>query len=270
MSNIPLPALDIKPPQQEDPVERTTRMVQLRSLLQAQPYQRQILQQQLQAQQLENQQRQYQLSQQQAVNNAYRDAFTTDSSGNSTLDQKKLTQSLAAAGHGSAVPEIMKNYNEYQSSQADLQKKVGEVQGLYQDMLGSLGATVKSAKYDPQLAQTLIQDRMNQPNLPPNVKSNLMMLQSKIKDPAQVQSMADNLIAQSPKQRELAAQETAANARKQQADIAASKAGISVPGSGMDQPPAQASPLPPTQSPSQATQDPLNIGLPLSKQFLTD
>jgi hypothetical protein len=218
MGSIPLPALSIRPPQEQDPLGNMARMVQLSSLLKAQPMQQQILQQQAQAGQQENQARQYQLEQTQAVNQAYKDAFSVDENGQPQLDTTKLTKSLSDAGHGSAAPAIVKGITDYQSSQMDLQKKTQEVQAAQQDSLGTLGAAFKQAKYDPRLALTFIQDRLSNP-LPPQMKQQLLGFQQKLSaaDPATasglVQQIADNWIAQSPKQRELAAQEEAAAAR---------------------------------------------------------
>lgn len=268
MASIPLPALYVRPQQpQQDPLAQATRLVQLRSLLNAQPYQQQILQQQAQAGTLENKLRQYQLDQTQAINQAYKDAFTVDENGNSTLDTKKLTQSLANAGHGSAVPSIMRNYTEFQTSTADLQKKQADLQLAAQDSLGSLGAAFKAANYDPNLGMTLLQDRLNQSNLPPQTKASLQGFQQKLAQApheqasAMIKQIADNWIVQSPKQRELAAQEMAANARKQQADIAARRGGMNVPGNATDQPAPQASQPANGANPSETTGDTLGVNL---------
>lgn len=268
MASIPLPALYVRPPQpQQDPLAQATRLVQLRSLLKAQPYQQQILQQQAQSGTLENKLRQYQFDQTQAINQAYKDAFTVDEDGNSTLDTKKLTQSLGNAGHGSAVPSIMKNYTEFQTSMADLQKKQADLQLAAQDSLGSLGAAFKAANYDPNLGMTLLQDRLNQSNLPPQMKASLLGFQQKLAQAppgqasAMIKQIADNWIAQSPKQRELAAQEMAANARKQQADIAARRAGMNVPGNATDQPAPQTPHPANGTNPSEATGDLVNVNL---------
>jgi hypothetical protein len=70
LSTIPLPALDIRPPAQQNPLDQYGRMLSLRSLLN----QQQIQGQQLQAGQLENQQRQRQQASQDGIVQTIKDA----------------------------------------------------------------------------------------------------------------------------------------------------------------------------------------------------
>src|SRR5882672_4061575 len=70
MSSIPLPALDLRAPQQQNPLEQYAQLVQLRNAMQNAPLQHQQLQQEVQAGQLENQQRQQQAKDQQAMTSA--------------------------------------------------------------------------------------------------------------------------------------------------------------------------------------------------------
>lgn len=85
MGSIPLPALDVRPQQQQaDPTEQLGQLLRLKTLLQNAPLQTQALQQQVQAGQLENQQRQLQLQDQQTLRSISPDFIKKDSSGNVT------------------------------------------------------------------------------------------------------------------------------------------------------------------------------------------
>ena len=79
MSSIPLPALDIKPQVQQEPLEQYTRLLQLKNMQQNAPLQTQMLQQQVQ----EGQQN---LAARQALNAAYAGSITKDENGNPTVD----------------------------------------------------------------------------------------------------------------------------------------------------------------------------------------
>lgn len=70
MGSIPLPALDIKPVQQQDPIEQYSRLLQLKQMQTNAPLQTQALQQQVQSGGLEVQQKQQQLKDQQAMTSA--------------------------------------------------------------------------------------------------------------------------------------------------------------------------------------------------------
>src|SRR5579864_1229332 len=92
MSGIPLPALDIQPQQQVDPV---TKFMQLRQSMQ----QQQLGQQQIQTAQLENQQRQLQLKDQQTIRQLAPQYVQKDDSGKVTgYDFDALTNGAISAG----------------------------------------------------------------------------------------------------------------------------------------------------------------------------
>lgn len=75
MGSIPLPALSLRPPQQQsDPVERYARLAQLKSMIQEQPLRQQALQQQVQSGQLDMQQRQRELDSSSAIMQSYQEA----------------------------------------------------------------------------------------------------------------------------------------------------------------------------------------------------
>ena len=158
MGGIPLAALAVQQP--PSPLDQAAKVLQLRNLGNA--GQTQQLQQQALGQ--ENQQREYQLGATKAMNEAYKGAVTVDSNGQPKFDTEALTKSLSTAGYGSEVPTILKHVTDFQKSQADLQKVNQDIAASKQtmqekqtDMMGSVGAAIKAANYDPGLADTFLQ-----------------------------------------------------------------------------------------------------------------
>ena len=99
MGSIPLPALGVRPIQQQDPTENLARLLQLRTALQNAPLQRQLLQQQIQSGQQEEQARQIQIQQAQQAQNdqiAFRSAMTEPSNQGKTIGE--VADSLASKG----------------------------------------------------------------------------------------------------------------------------------------------------------------------------
>lgn len=172
------------------------------------------LKQQTALQQQQTQELQLQNQQTQAVNQAYQGAFDTDENGNKVLNPDKLQQSLAQNGHGAAIPGIIKSITDYQSSRADLQKKQQNLLTQGQDALGNLGYALQQANYDPQLAHTIIQDHLNDPALGAQQRAQLTQEQQQIaQNPALIKQLADQWVAQSPKQQSNAIERTKANAQ---------------------------------------------------------
>jgi hypothetical protein len=208
---IPLPALDVQPVQTQNPLDQASRLVQLRNLA----GQQQVQQQQIQGMQLENQQRQNELAQTKAINDAYLGALSVDpDSGATSIDQNKLSKALATGGHGVAIPGILKSVNDYQTSTANLQKAKGEVQAQTTAAAGNLGFAIQQSHYDPHLTNLMLQEKLADPNLPAPQKQQLQqMLQAIQQDPTKIKQMADGMVAQDPKQQELANARMAAEAR---------------------------------------------------------
>lgn len=211
MATIPLPALAIQPPQQQtNPLEEYKNLIGLKSLLNTQQLQQQLAPGQIQEQQqriksgeLENQQQQMAVSQTQAINKAYSDALSVDENGNPNIDQQHLQKSLAASGHGAAIPTILKNTADYQKSFADAQKAQQDVQSSMQDSMGSVGKAIQSANYDPGVADLLLQHQLATPNLPAAYKQQLMQTEQQLKtNPAAIKTIADSLVATSQKQQQ--------------------------------------------------------------------
>ena len=173
-----------------------------------------LLAQQTQAAQQQNQATQ-------AVNQAYQGAFKKDANGNMSLDTDGLQQALAANGHGAAIPAVIKGITDYQTSKAQLQEQQQKLQTGTQDALGNLGYALQQAKYDPQLAHTIIQDHLNDPGLDPQHRQQLLAEQQQItQNPALIKSLADQWVAQSPAQqaKEIERQKAVADTTKATAE----------------------------------------------------
>ena len=200
MPDIPLPALAIQPPpQQPNILEQYGRLLQLKNEQANQPLQRQMLQQQVQ----EGQQN---LQARQALNQAYAGAFTKDADGNPTIDPNKLAAGLANGPAAYQTPQVMKSITDFQKSRLDLQTTATDLQSKTADLIGNAASAVKAANYDPTLAHSLLD------SLPASPQLN--QIRSQIDGPpAQFKQLVDSAVQNSPKQRELSAQEQTAGAR---------------------------------------------------------
>jgi hypothetical protein len=168
-------------------------------------------QQQMQAEQVKA--AQMQNAQVDAMNRAYQGAFKPDAQGNLSLDTDALQQSLAQGGHGAAIPQVMKGITEYKTSVANLQEQQQKIQTGGRDALGNLGYALQQAKYDSQLAHTLLADELNDPSLAPQQKQQIAQMQQAIaQNPAMIQSLADQWVANSPAQQAKAVERQKAQA----------------------------------------------------------
>lgn len=209
MASIPLPALDVKPPApQANPLEQYQHLMALKQMQTNAPLQTQLLQQQVQEGQQNMQARQ-------ALNQAFQGAVTKDENGQAKFDPDKLQQNLASGPAAYKTPEVMEGVTKFMTSKADLQQKMMTIQQTSSDMLGSAASAIKAANYDPTLAHSLLD------TLPPSPQTN--QLRQQIDNPQALKQMVDTAIQNSPKQRELAATETTAAARKQTAQADADK-----------------------------------------------
>ena len=201
MSSIPLPALQIQPPQQQqyDPIANIARIAQIRNLLQNAPLQTQLLQQQVQEGQQNNAARQ-------ALNQAYSGAIVKNPDGSTSLDPDKLQQGLANTPAAYQTPQVMKGITDFQKSRVDLQNSVTELQQKGADMIGSAASAVKAANYDPTLAHSMLD------TLPPSPQLN--QIRSAIDgNPQQFHQMIDSAIQNSPAQQKLLNDQTVAGIR---------------------------------------------------------
>src|SRR5262249_16003189 len=170
MSSIPLPALTIKPPQQQDPAEEHMRLSALLD-------QRKLVNQQVQASQLENQQRQNALQDQQAATAAMHQwdgknlddlpglILRNDGSAKEVLAPKKqiLDQKTALTKLDTDTLANAKTKNDMLLGKLQA-VTAGDDQGLPQRLSAALQDSVQSGLLDPQHAQAVAQ----MANLPPD------------------------------------------------------------------------------------------------------
>ena len=196
------------PYQPANPVQQLSQLAQVQNLLQAGPQEAQLRQQQID-------QNDYELKQRQAINNAYKSAVNVDpATGQPSFDTNALTRTLAASGHGEAIPQILKGINDYQKSHVDLQEAQQKVDTSSRDAAGAAGYAIRSANYDPGLTTSIIQHQLATPNLDPQHQQMYnQMLQAIQQDPSKVKPLADQMVAMSPKYTELASQDEANKAR---------------------------------------------------------
>lgn len=150
MAGIPLPALNVRPPEQPDILGQYAKAVQLKSLLQAAPLQQQALQQQVQSGQLGLEQQQMQMRSQQAVMKAYMDA-----EGNWDKIPKLAAQYGAMPGD---VSKLQATAMDVRSKTLDLITKQGDkalrdadlMQGAH-DAIANAPAEQKPQLYQQQL-----------------------------------------------------------------------------------------------------------------------
>lgn len=213
------------PYQPANPVQQLSQLAQVQNLLQAGPQEAQLRQQQID-------QNDYELKQRQAINNAYKSAVNVDpATGQPSFDTNALTKTLAASGHGEAIPQIMKGINDYQKSHVDLQEAQQKVDTSSRDAAGAAGYAIRSANYDPGLTTSIIQHQLATPNLDPQHQQMYnQMLQAIQQDPSKVKPLADQMVAMSPKYTELASQDEANKARALAAQTGQQRLQAEMPG----------------------------------------
>ncbi len=214
MASIPLAALDIKQPaQQPGPLDQYGKLMQIQNAQQ----QQQMGQQQIQ-------QNQQSLGATDALNRAFQGAVKVDpNTGQPTFDRNAVLTSVSNAGYGAKVPELTRSFNELDQSAANLQKTQGEVQTATQDYLGGLANSIqKTAKnpdgsYNMALVTPLI---AHAATISPQyaAKANELMQQIQ-QDPNHLDTILNQVIQSSSKQRELAAAETTAGSKQTAANL---------------------------------------------------
>lgn len=230
-TSVPQPspaALDLKPPQVgAGPLDILSKLQETRMRSQA-----------MQTQALQQQELQLNLAQRKAVNDAYQQAFTPQPDGSIRLDTDKLSNALATAGHGEAIPGILEGYTKYQQSLAGLQETNQKVAAAEADAAGNLAATVKAANNDPSLFHSLLTDAVNRRIINPQhfAPFDQAIGQAMQQDPTGEQARAlvgkftDQMIAGSPKQQELANAKATAQARQTQAQTGEKRLELETPG----------------------------------------
>ncbi len=118
-------ALTAHPAPLPDRLEQYSRAVALKNAIgqgQAQQQEAQIRQQQIQQGNLA-------MKAQQALDSAYKQAYTVDAEGNPALNHEAITKSLSDAGMGHLIPSTIKSFNDKQASKGNGHSLEGEDRG---------------------------------------------------------------------------------------------------------------------------------------------
>ncbi|WP_047495675.1 hypothetical protein [Terriglobus sp. TAA 43] len=124
MATFPLPALSVSPPQQQqDPLERYGRLLQLKNLLQNAPLQQQALQQQVEGGQLQLNQQRQQMQDQQTLRSLSPKFIVKDESGKVGYDFDGYLNAAASSGvRPETVAALQKSFNEGALTAANVKK----------------------------------------------------------------------------------------------------------------------------------------------------
>lgn len=207
------PALAIKPP--ASPLDEFTKITQLKSLMQGQLIQGE----QLKGEQLDNEKRKMTIDQAHAMQSAYAAALDTDpDTGAKSFNPAKVQQGLVNAGHGELIPDVMTHLTTLQKDTEQVNELRDKHFTSKLDALGTFAAGFKASGYSPEFAGTQaavlagagygkeaqqLMDHLN--SVPIDQRA------------TEWPKLAETILAQSPKQRELQAQETQAAARMKSA-----------------------------------------------------
>lgn len=207
---VPLSSLALRFPEQQLPnaLDTYAKAMRLRQMQQEAPLRQQALQQNVQAGAQDIAAKQDQLATQQATRAAYAKAVKPNAQGQPEIDTEALTQNLANSGHGDAIPGILENVTKFQKSKADLQESQQKIQTYNQDTLGYAASAIQKAKYDPNVAHTLLDTLPSTPQI--------QALRQQIdSNPQQFKQIVDNAVSQSPAQQKAAEEEKVATIRAQ-------------------------------------------------------
>lgn len=237
MSSYPLPALDIKPQQEQNPLDQYSKLVQLKSMLNQQqqeaalrPLQVQQAQQQVQAGQQQNQLNQYKIQDAQAGMQAMKqwDGKNIDElpelirkNGGSldavtTAQQSILKQKSELQGYNKAQLDMQATKNDY---------LLGKLQTVTdgQSLLKAAQEAVNDGYLDPQHAQQLQQMAQGDPE---TLKNQLSIFEKGLMGQKEQ-------FAQEQKNRETAAAEQTAQARSTSAQTSANEFQQKMPGGAL-------------------------------------
>jgi hypothetical protein len=222
----------------EDPQTIQQRAMTLQQMAQGLAQQKVMGPLQVTAATQENQQRQMQLDQNAALNEGYKNALKIQPDGTASVDMPTLTNTLAQAGHGSAIPAIIKGQTELQKQIADLTETNGKIAEQQANFGGNLGQLLAQAGYDPQFAvfqanHALATKVANSAQIAPLVQQ---IEQAMAQDPTGatarpiVKQLSDGLIAFSDQQAKLKNEQMAAQARATAAETGQKRLKLEAPG----------------------------------------
>lgn len=175
--------------------------------------QQQLAQSELKTQGLQQQQAGMNIAGQQAMNEAYAQpgVITTGADGVPTIDPSAISSILAGKGQGHLIPSVSKSLLDMQAAAAKVRESKSKLSTEELDYAGAVGAAAKAAHYDPDILSMGLEHAASiyGPSSP-----SAQALQALKQDPTKAQSIADHLLAASPKQRTTAATEATAGARQ--------------------------------------------------------
>ena len=166
------------------------------------------------------------IAQHKAVNDAWKAAAVTRPDGTVQIDQDRLTNALALSGHGAAIPAISKGLLDMQEQKDKITKSKSDLAAAEADAAGAgaqaVLASVKqnpdgSLAFDPNVKAAFFA-HMHDAGYDQEAQQLQQHLQQVQKDPKAEMQVWRSVVAQSPKQQELAIQAVTANARKTTAD----------------------------------------------------
>lgn len=202
--------LQVRPPTQIDPMGVLGKVLTLRNA-----------QQQQQAGALDLQEKQKAIADQQQIADLYKQAFTPDANGVLTLDRNKLTQGLATTGQGDKIPKISASLDAADKATAEARAARADAETKTLDAAGHLAAGVKALGYSPDAFATAVHHMAaNQLITPQDAQQYLSAAQQ---NPATIQAITDHILAQSPKESELASAAATAASRVQTAQTGADR-----------------------------------------------
>jgi len=192
---------------------------------------------QIRAQQDEHLLRGQQLANEQLQNRA--GALTLQEKLKDIADEDTVKQMYAQASSGGAEPSdadiiskmgsrglgIIKNRNDARKAHADLQKSIGEAGTAKADYLGHMAAGVAQMGNTPEALASALQHIAN--DYPEEAKSMAAQMPT---SPEEIAKLTDRMIAESPAQRKIRAEEETAKARMKGADTGEKKLGLETPG----------------------------------------
>ena len=203
---------------QQDPITQYGKLIALKGLMANQQYQQQIQPLAIEAEQLRLEQQKRDMARINAMNAAYQNAVVTDpNTGQSGINRQAVTQHLAQAGQGAAIPEVMKSLDEFDRSHAQLQKLQTDNQQATLDHFANMAHAVKVAGYDPVVASTFLGYMAQTPG--PYQQQAQQTLQHLQQNPAALKPFVDQMEAVSEKQRMASAAEQRANAAEDKASM---------------------------------------------------
>jgi len=205
-----LPALDVKPVQQPDLLEKFGQLSALRNAQQEMqqraamaPLQQQAAQQSVQSGALDIQAKQQEMAARQATNAAFAGAVVKDANGNPSFDENKLAQGLAGGPAAYKTPEVMKGITDFHKERIGLQTSIVDLQDKQSKMLGAAATAVKAAGYDPTLAHSLLDQLPQSPQLD--------QIRQQIDNPQALKQLIDTAIQNSPDERKQILEQTKAD-----------------------------------------------------------